>query len=969
MISPKTFLILLSILLSNLFFSPAMAVNHPSVQIIAEDEYGLTLELALPPFEVETFQTMASSCHRVHIPTWGKTLEPGYPELPATSVLIQVPQNGKITAQVLDKQEAVLPNVALCPVPKPRKSDDGTITLQWFKNATAYQQKDFWPDSLLEMESRSILRGISVSRLRIFPFQWNPVTQELRYFNQIRFQVQFEQPIFSNPTLRKGRIEVESAYEKWLQQTIINYQGKHSSHISQPKNDTQMNSAQDGRVRNVSKWRQVPTRNVKSSDVLQIEITEDGIYKLSYQDLANAGLQPQWMNPAHLRMFHQGQEVAIQVVSQDNSQFQPDDYIQFYAQAINNAFTNTNVYWLYWRTKGFGKRMIQIDGSVTGKSETISAFSEHLHFEQNGASWLETPGAPEQDYRFWQRLNASEVGEYTIHLPSPSSQPTEAIVRVHFQGRSTAPPHPNHHTIIKLNGTQIGDEFWDGELPYTQEMRVSSELFVEGNNQLTVEMPGDTGAVVDVIYLNWIEVEYWRNFQATQNRLAFSVTGNGKTQVTINQLSQPEIQLYDITDPYNVAEMSPITISGENPDYQATFATSTMDGEEKHYWLSSTSQIKSPYRLTPVQPAKLKSPKNGADYILITAKIFLGAVEPLGELRRQQGLRVKIVSVEDIYNEFNEGVFDPAAIKNFLRYAYHNWNRPAPTYVFLVGDASMDYKNKTTKKVNRVPAHLSASWEGLTPDDNWYVTVDGDDILPDMLIGRIPSRSPATAATLIDKIIQFEQSTLANPHKVLLVADSGSDFEDLNEGIFSYLPANFQADKIYLSSYLADVEKEEKDAKIAQATQDIITSFNNGVMISNYIGHGVMDRWSQAKGIFTPDDVHTLSNQEQLAFALMLTCINGYFVDATKYSLAEEFLLARGGAIAAFAPSNVSYTWEDMILANEIFSSIFEQNNRNLGTITTSAKIAAYQQGTSQNLLQMFTLFGDPAVNLKNWQN
>jgi len=28
---------------------------------------------------------------------------------------------------------------------------------------------------------------------------------------------------------------------------------------------------------------------------------------------------------------------------------------------------------------------------------------------------------------------------------------------------------------------------------------------------------------------------------------------------------------------------------------------------------------------------------------------------------------------------------------------------------------------------------------------------------------------------------------------------------------------------------------------------------------------------------------------------------------------------------------------------------------------------AAYEQGASQNVLQMFTLFGDPAISLKWW--
>ena len=958
--SPKTFLIFLLFWLTSSLFSNVIA--HPYIQIIEEDEYGLTLELTLPHFEIETRQTSAPFCQRVVMPTWGKKLKIGYPELPMTSVFVQVPQDGQITTQVLEIQDEILQNVYLCPLPK--LSDEGGMTFE--RDDDAYQQSVFFPGSLLEVDSRDILRGVFVSRVRIFPFWWNPITRKLRYFNKIRFRVQFENGLEKMLSLRQRRLDVGDVYEGLLQRTIINYPGSHAPSTSNGGNYSRIPLGRE--FRKMAELRKVPTRYVKQFDALKIEITEEGIYRLSYQDLADAGLQPQWMKPEHLHLFNQGQEVAIQVNSQEPSQFQPGDTIQFYAQSIDSRLTAINVYWLYWRKKGFGKRMARISSFVPSEGEKIPAFFERLHFEKNSSLWLETPNAPEQDYWFWQRLNASDIKEYSLNVPTPASNSTEeAIVRVNFHGRSTAPPHPNHHTLIKLNGTVIGDELWDDDSPYTQEMRVSSELFVDGKNTLTIEMPGDTGAVVDVIYLNWIEIEYWRDFKAVKNSLAFNVTGNGKMLVAINQMTQADMVIYDITNPFEVAEIINFAVTGEKRNYQATFETPVMD-EEKRYLISTTKQIKSPLNITPVQPARLKSPKNAADYILITAKEFLPTVKPLGELRRQQGLRVKIVSVEDIYNEFNHGLFDPAAIKDFLQYAYHNWNPPAPTYVFLVGDANINYENKRTKKGNQAPAHLSASWEGLTPDDNLYVSVDCDDILPDMFIGRIPANEPQTVTALINKIIRFEQSTRENPQKVLLVADSNTEFEDLNEGLFAYLPAEFYADKIYLRSYFADVAKDKRDEKIAQATQDIITSFNQGVMISNYIGHGVMDRWSQAKGLFKPDDVHSLNNEEQLAFALMLTCINGYFVNANKYSLAEEFLLARGGAIGAFAPSNVSYTWEDQILANAIFSSIFEQGNRVLGAITTQSKITAYEQGASQNVLQMFTLFGDPAVSLKEWQ-
>ena len=956
-----TFSILLPFVFLSTLFSNAIATNDDALQILSQNEHELILEFTLPSFSIETLQTTEQSCQQIYLPNWTKTLEPGNPELPVKAVLIQVPQNGVITTQLIEKQEEILQNIKLCPVPKPQVSDNGEITFQFIRNDEIYQVPDFFPNVLFEIGSRKILRGVSVSRLRIFPFQWDPVTQQLRYLNQIRLQIQFENPLPSPVRLKSTnrQSEVTEVYETLLQNTIINYQGQPLSTPS-PINNTP-NGAEN---RASKKLRQSPTRHVRQSDALRIEITEDGIYRLSYEALANAGLQTQWVNPQRLHLFNQGKEVATRVISEEPGQFQPGDAIEFYARGINNTFTETNIYWLYWRKKGAGKKMAQIDGSVTGKWEKINTFPEYLHFEQNSKIWRETPDAPEQDYWFWALLNAPDTEKYPLDIHSPSSELTEAIVRVGFQDYSYA----DHHTIIKLNGTKIGEEYWGDESIYIQEMPISSELFKNGNNELTIRVPGDTDAEKDIIYLNWIEIEYWRTFEAVNDQLVFTINRNGS--VTVPKLSEPDIMIYDITNPFEVGEVINFSVEGENQNYQATFETAV--DSEKNYYILTTQQIKSPSSITSWQPTQLKSLKNGADYILITAREFLPTVEPLCELRRKQGMRVKSVSVEDIYNEFNNGLFDPAAIKNFLQYAYEHWNRPAPTYVLLVGDANLNYKSqKENQKGNKVPVHLSQAyyWGDLfTPDDSWYVNVDGDDMLPDMFIGRIPGKTSEMVAELINKIIRFEESPHENPRNVLLIADSHAEFEDENEIIFDYLPTSFNADKIYLREYLAGVvDKGEKTKKIAKATQDIISSVNSGVMISSYIGHGTMDRWSQSKDLFKPENVHILNNEEQLIFAVMLTCINGYFADPSKYSLAEEFVLARGGAIGVFAPSNVSYSWEDVILAREIFSTIFEKGNRKLGAITTQSKIATYGQGGSETLVQMFTLFGDPAVSLKAW--
>ncbi len=66
---------------------------------------------------------------------------------------------------------------------------------------------------------------------------------------------------------------------------------------------------------------------------------------------------------------------------------------------------------------------------------------------------------------------------------------------------------------------------------------------------------------------------------------------------------------------------------------------------------------------------------------------------PLADFHRERGLSVEIVDVEDIYEDFNYGIQNPESIRDFISWAYHEWQSPAPRFVLLAGDASWDYKN------------------------------------------------------------------------------------------------------------------------------------------------------------------------------------------------------------------------------------------------------------------------------------
>jgi hypothetical protein len=202
---------------------------------------------------------------------------------------------------------------------------------------------------------------------------------------------------------------------------------------------------------------------------------------------------------------------------------------------------------------------------------------------------------------------------------------------------------------------------------------------------------------------------------------------------------------------------------------------------------------------------------------------------------------------------------------------------------------------------------------------------------------------------------------------VLLIADGKEEYETFNENLFNnYIqPGGFEADRVYTRLYLGG---ETSDSiALRQAAEDIRSVFNQHVMLVNYVGHGAVAQWGFSKKFFGMLDVEWLNNVDKLPFVLALTCGNGYPSLPIIYSFADQFVMAPyKGAIAYFSSSSLSQPIGNEMLSNEVFSRIFQQGDRRLGSITMQAKVAAYSKGAPENVMRIYTLFGDPAVVLKD---
>ena len=673
-----TIIALMVPLAAGIAFPPGAWGAAPEVKLLSTDDYGVSLELTLPDFVIEEqpqsvdfsppeltgVRPTDGACREIALPGWATTSQAGYPALPVAAVLIQVPQAGEIGLEVLESDSTSSTVAAICPVPRLSVLDDGNLNTESVRDPAVYSSSSFFPGALAEVSSRHVLRDTAVARIMIRPFQWNPVTKEFLYHRKIHLRVNFENPLPQpgEPLPAWDDTAGEDVFEGLKRHSMLNYResaGTGSSRVAaSPQAEVQDYLSET------------------NSNRLKIEIKENGIYQLSYDDLVSAGIDnTTTVDPTTFRLFNRDKEVAIGVVSKALHHFNAGDYLEFYAQGINTPFTDTNVYWLWWGG-GAGKRIGKISGKVTGTGKKQTSFSEVLRLEENHIMWDGTPGAPDQDYWFWQKITAPKTQDYSLSVPSPVKGQTGARLRMGYQGRSSSAVQPDHHTRITLNGTLLGDDNWDGDTEHLQEFKIPAGILAAGKNTLTLAAPGDTGAVTDVFYLNWMEFRYARKFEAVADRLAFAVQGKGTIEVEVRKLSRQSIRIYEVTDPYAVKQLTSFSKSADGSGFKAAFEA-TFTGK-KVYHVATARAVKHPEKVSLWKPVNLKSASNGADFILITPAEFLDAVEPLCAYRRNQGLRVKKISIENVYNEFSAGLVDPAAIRDFLKTAYTELEAAGP---------------------------------------------------------------------------------------------------------------------------------------------------------------------------------------------------------------------------------------------------------------------------------------------------
>jgi hypothetical protein len=639
---------------------------------------------------------------------------------------------------------------------------------------------------------------------------------------------------------------------------------------------------------------------------------------------------------ASLRLSRHGQTVAHHI-EPDRATFGPGSVLYFLSEGSASNPWGEAVYEL--EAGKSGASMAVVSGAPSGVDAT--EYVDEKNWRQNRyyqAGLLEA-----LDLWQWDLLVSPVEKSYPVALSDVSSSGSPARLTVWLQGASDFDVTPDHHVRVSLNGQVVGEASWEGKAPRTIEAEVPPGLLTEGGNTLSLANVGDTPAAYSMVFLNRFSLAYPRKLVAEAGALSGRFEDSGTARVS-------GLGFGFVLD---VQERQPKWVHGA---VAAPGGLSFRAEAGRKYLAVAAAAVKTP-RVERPMAARLRRTTHRADWLLVAPREFLDAAEPLVEMRRRQGLAVEAVALEQIDQEFGFGERSPAALKDFLEYAYQSWRRPSFRYLVLLGDGSYDPKNylKTGKK-DRIPPMIVRTSYLWTASDPAYASLNGEDLLPDVAVGRLPASTVEEARRLVEKVVAFETAGRNLDGKAVLVADN-ADLGGLFEAESDELAVGVLAGRDVAKVYLRD---------LGGATRATVRSeLDGGAGIVSYTGHGGTAVWA-SENIFNNTDVASLAPQAQQPLLLTMNCLNGFFHFPPLDSLAEAFVKAEGkGAIAAFSPSGLSLDQPAHVYEKAVLQELQSGRHRRLGDAILAAQMVYVDSGTNPELVSVYHLLGDPALKLR----
>lgn len=740
---------------------------------------------------------------------------------------------------------------------------------------------------------------------------------------------------------------------------------------------------------------------LESGQWYKVQVSETGLYKLSYQDLEYMGFDLNNIDPQHIRIFGNVEGVlpegnkqqvptalienSIFVSGYEDGSFDTEDYVIFYGRSPHDWYYNSAEKFFKYQIHpydDFNYYYVGVNGSIGKRIEqksslsetpdyTINSFLDYQKHEINQINFIKS--GREWFGEYFDAFNNSI--DLTFEFPNIIIN-KKVTYELHIASRTRS-----HSTITTtLNGGN-GNAFFVPKLGSSSHeyaavgfdsdsLETNSDLL---NFNFTYSKPNASSS----IWLNYFVVNAHRELKMNHHQLSFNTLwlGINKTvRLELNNANE-NIKIWEITDPYNICQINDGTLTN------SLLKISVSTKLNNFFIAFDSEEFYSPTLIGNVDNQNLKE-LTGFDMAIVTVDEFMEQANLIADFHKQKDqLDVLVTTADKIYNEFSSGKTDPTAIRNFMRYHFNNAETEdkKPEYLLLFGDASYDYKDVLEENTNLIPVFQSKGSVNTTKTydtDDYYGIMgqsDGNNSFGEIQIsvGRFPVHTIEQAKTMVDKTIHYasNQSNQMKDwrNKVSFIADDGDGNLHLNNSdkladTFLIDHPEFNVEKIYLDNYVRI--STPSGYRYPDVTTAINNSVNNGVLFVNYTGHGGHLALTNERVMQIPD-IKSWTNIDKLSVFIIASCEFGPFDDPHHISAGEHVVLnPKGGGVALFTTTRLAYASYNFKLNKKFHDIAFSRkedgSHYRLGEII---KYAKNESGNKERNLN-FCLLGDPAIKM-----
>jgi PKD repeat protein len=197
-----SFLFLLLVIVVNAFAQTEIKLNSSKTNftVLEQSPYKIKIKASYDKIRTIPVSTSQGSFIELAVQGFSKIYDAGKPQLPVLGKLIEIPYGAEVRVNIISYKEQQIKfneigiSQKIIPAQPSVSKSANENEIPFVYDQAFYTTNAFNDPEMVSVSSAGIMRGVQVGNLTVSPFRYNPVSNILKVYNELVFEVVFKHP-------------------------------------------------------------------------------------------------------------------------------------------------------------------------------------------------------------------------------------------------------------------------------------------------------------------------------------------------------------------------------------------------------------------------------------------------------------------------------------------------------------------------------------------------------------------------------------------------------------------------------------------------------------------------------------------------------------------------------------------------------------------------------------------------------